>query len=290
MSLRLFIGGVEMNIDCREARNSLKHASRIVIKIGTSSLVHSNGRINFRRIGILARVIADLMNQDKEVVLVSSGAIGIGVSKLKLKERPKTIAEKQAVAAVGQSSLMQVYSQIFSEYGHAVAQILLTKDVIDRSCMKANAINTFEQLAKMKILPIVNENDTVAIDEIKFGDNDNLSYLVAKLIKADLLIILTDIDGYYNKNPHENPDAILYHNITDLSEKIEEAAGGAGEHGTGGMLTKVHACRLAAESGINAIIANGNNPEIIYRLLEGEDLGTLFVRKEVCDNECSGVC
>ncbi len=182
--------------ECKEARQNLKDSKKIVIKIGTSSLTHPNGKINFQRIGSLARVISDLMNQEKEVILVSSGAIGIGVSKLKLSEKPKTISGRQAVAAVGQSSLMQVYSQVFAEYGHVVAQMLLTRDVIDKPTMKENTINTFRELAKMHILPIVNENDTVAVDEIKFGDNDTLSYLVAKLTQADLLILLTDIDGY----------------------------------------------------------------------------------------------
>lgn len=273
-------------VECKDERSNLKNASRIVVKIGTSSLTHPNGKINFKRIGILARVLSDLMNQDKEIILVSSGAIGIGVSKLKLDSKPNTISGRQAVAAVGQCSLMQIYSQVFAEYGHTVAQMLLTRDVIEKPLMKENTINTFKELARMKILPIVNENDTVAVDEIKFGDNDNLSYLVAMLTEADLLIILTDIDGYYNKNPNDNPDAILYHNIVDLSEKIEEAAGGAGTLGTGGMLTKVHACRLAAEGGINAIIANGDNPEIIYSILAGEEVGTLFVKKGVCVNEC----
>ena len=261
-------------------RAPLKDAKRIVIKIGTSSLTYENGHINMYRIGHLSRVICDLVNQDKEVVLVSSGAIGIGVDKLKLGKKPESVSGRQAAAAVGQCMLMNIYSQFFAEYGHNVAQLLLTKDVVERPESKTNVINTFNELLKMGVVPIVNENDTVSVDEIKFGDNDFLSYIVASLIDADALMILTDIDGYYDKNPGKNSDAVLYHNITDLSEKIEEAAGGAGSNlGTGGMLTKVHACRLAADTGINSVIANGEKPEIIYDIIEGKDVGTMFVGK-----------
>ena len=260
-----------------EARERLKEAQRIVVKIGTSSLVYPNGKTNLRRIQTLARVISDLMNKGKEIVLVSSGAIGLGVDKLNIAEKPSTVAGRQAVAAVGQVNLMQTYGRAFEDYGYAVGQVLLTK-YSAREESKQNSINTFNALLGMNIIPIVNENDTVAVDEIKFGDNDNLSYIVSELIGADLLIILTDIDGYYSKNPHENPDAVLYHNISDLSEQIEAAAGGAGSKlGTGGMLTKVHASRLAAERGTNAVIANGSDPEIIYDILDGVEIGTLFI-------------
>ena len=260
-----------------EARERLKEAQRIVVKIGTSSLVYPNGKTNLRRIQTLARVISDLMNKGKEIVLVSSGAIGLGVDKLNIAEKPSTVAGRQAVAAVGQVNLMQTYGRAFEDYGYAVGQVLLTK-YSAREESKQNSINTFNALLGMNIIPIVNENDTVAVDEIKFGDNDNLSYIVSELIGADSLIILTDIDGYYSKNPHENPDAVLYHNISDLSEQIEAAAGGAGSKlGTGGMLTKVHASRLAAENGTNAVIANGSDPEIIYDILDGVEIGTLFI-------------
>ena len=261
-------------------RDLLAESKRIVIKIGTSSLTYDNGRTNLKRIGVLVRVISDLMNQDKEVILVSSGAIGIGVNTLKMDAKPSTVAGRQAVAAVGQCNLMQIYSQIFSDYGYNVGQLLLTRDILDREEMKHNTINTFNELLNLRIIPIVNENDSVAVDEIKFGDNDNLSYVVATLTKADLLVILTDIDGYYDKNP-DNPDAKLYHNVYDLSEEIEKAAGGAGSKlGTGGMLTKVHACRLAAEQGVNSIIVNGTDPRIVFDILEGKDIGTLFVAKK----------
>ena len=259
-------------------RDTLGDAERIVIKIGTTSLTYENGRVNLNRIGHLTRVICDLMNRGKEVILVSSGAIGIGVDKLKLGARPATVSGKQAVAAVGQLMLMNIYERFFSEFSQTVAQVLLTKDVTDGAETKQNGENTFNELIGMKVVPIVNENDTVAVDEIKFGDNDFLSYIVAKITHADLLIILTDIDGYYDKNPNEYHDAILMHTITDLTEKIEEAAGGVNSRlGTGGMLTKVHASRLAAEHGIAAVIANGEKPEIIYDILDGKEVGTLFV-------------
>ncbi len=269
------------NYDGADMRSRLKDSKRIVIKIGTSSLTYENGHINMHRIGKLSRVICDLANQGREIVLVSSGAIGVGVDKLKLPCKPTTVSGRQAAASVGQSILMHIYSNFFSEYGHTVAQILLTKDVIERSDSKENVTNTFNELLSMGVVPIVNENDTVSVDEIKFGDNDYLSFVVSSLIDADTLIILSDIDGFYDKNPNEHKDAHMYHNITDLSEKIEEEAGGAGSKlGTGGMLTKVHACRLAAEKGINAIVANGSEPDIIYNILSGMDAGTLFVAKE----------
>ena len=261
-------------------REALKQAKRIVIKIGTSSLVHAGGKMNLRRIEKLARVISELMNQGREIILVSSGAIGVGTEALKLRERPSTVSGRQAAAAVGQVHLMQVYSRLFAEYGYNVAQILLTRDTVDAPEAKQNAVNTFTGLIEMHVLPVVNENDTIAVDEIKFGDNDNLSSIVARITGAAQLIILTDIDGYYKDNPADRPDAEMYHNITDLSEAIETAAGGAGSRlGTGGMLTKVHASRLAAAAGIHAVIANGSDPEILYRILDGEDVGTMFVGK-----------
>lgn len=269
------------NQDCR-LRERLKSAKRIVVKIGTSSLTYENGHINMGRIGKLSRVLCDLLNQGREVILVSSGAIGVGVDKLKLGKKPESVSGRQAAAAVGQCALMHIYSQFFAEYGYNVAQVLLTKDVVERAESKENVTNTFQELISMNVVSIVNENDTVSVDEIKFGDNDYLSYIVASLTEADTLIILTDIDGFYDKNPSKNKDAVLYHNITDLSEKIEEAAGGAGSSlGTGGMLTKVHACRLAADLGVNAVIANGSDPEILYDIIDGQDVGTLFVGKTI---------
>lgn len=266
-----------------EYRAKLKDTKKVVIKIGTSSLMYKEGGINIKRIHKLSEIISDLMNHGLDVILVSSGAIGVGVKMLRLPEKPKTVEGRQAVAAVGQVDLMKLYSMAFSDYGFSVGQILLTKNVLDLEDARKHSVNTFKELLKMRIVPIVNENDTIAVDEIKFGDNDTLSYLVATLNEADLLIILTDIDGFYSNNPNEDPHAVLYHTIEDLSEKIEEAAGGAGSNlGTGGMLTKVHASRLAAAQGTNAVIANGDDPRVIYKILEGRDVGTLFVarRKE----------
>ncbi|MBE7066279.1 MAG: glutamate 5-kinase [Ruminococcaceae bacterium] len=261
-----------------EYRAKLTKAHKVVIKIGTSSLMYESGGINLKRIHKLAEIISDMMNEGRDVILVSSGAIGVGVKMLRLSEKPKTVEGRQAVAAVGQVDLMKLYSMAFADYGYSVGQILLTKNILDNGESKKHSVNTFSQLLKMRIVPIVNENDTVAVDEIKFGDNDSLSYMVATINNADLLIILTDIDGFYSNNPNEDPDAVLYHTIEDLSEKIEEAAGGAGSKlGTGGMLTKVHASRLAASMGTDAVIANGDHPEIIYDILDGKDVGTLFV-------------
>ncbi|MBP1588545.1 MAG: glutamate 5-kinase [Clostridia bacterium] len=262
-------------------RNRLKEVKRIVIKIGTTSLTYENGHVNLKRIRKLTEIICDLMNMDKEVILVSSGAIGIGVDKLQLPGRPQTVSGKQAVAAVGQLMLMNIYERFFSELSQNVAQILLTKDVTEGAETRQNVINTFNELLKMRVIPIVNENDSVSVDEIKFGDNDFLSYIVATITGSDLLIILTDIDGFYDKNPRDYNDAILMHNITDLSEKIEEAAGGSdSELGTGGMLTKVHASRLAAEKGVAAVICNGEDPAIIYDILDGKDVGTMFIPED----------
>ncbi len=261
-----------------DPRTALTRSKRIVIKIGTSSLVYPNGKMNLRRIEKLARVVSSLKNEGREVILVTSGAIAVGTEVLKLSEKPSTVSGRQAAAAVGQVHLMQVYSRLLAEYGYTVAQILLTRGTIDVPEARQNAVNTFTGLLEMGVLPVVNENDTIAVDEIKFGDNDSLSSIVARLTGADLLVILTDIDGYYKNNPHEQPDAEMYHTVTDLSEAIEAAAGGAGSRlGTGGMLTKVHAARLAAADGIFAVIANGQDPEIIYELLAGNDVGTLFV-------------
>lgn len=234
--------------------------------------------MNLRRIEKLARVVSELKNQGREVILVSSGAIGVGTEALKLPEKPSTVSGRQAAAAVGQVHLMQVYSRLFAEYGYNVAQILLTRDTMDIAEARQNAVNTFTALLDMGVLPVVNENDTIAVDEIKFGDNDTLSSVVARITGAELLIILTDIDGYYKDNPNERPDAEMYHTVTDLSEAIEAAAGGAGSRlGTGGMLTKVHAARLAAAEGIWAVIANGQEPEVLFRIIDGEDVGTVFV-------------
>lgn len=268
-------------------REGLSASKRIVIKVGTSTLTYDTGKINLTRIEKLSMVISDLLNQDKEVVLVTSGAIGVGVGKLKLKEKPKTVREKQAVAAVGQCELMHLYSKFFSEYGHIVGQILLTRDVVEDDHRRQNVINTFETLMENGIVPIVNENDSVSIEEIEygenrvFGDNDTLSAIVADLIKADMFIILSDIDGFYDCDPRKNACSHLISVIEDITPEVERCAGGAGsKRGTGGMVTKLIAAKIATSSGINMVLANGRDPEVVMGILNGENIGTLFMAKK----------
>ena len=263
------------------SREFLKEANRIVIKVGTSTLTYGNGKMNLKRMDEIALVLSDLLNKDKKIVLVTSGAISVGAAKLKLEKRPSTIPEKQAVAAVGQCELMNMYSTLFSKYGQTVGQILLTKKVIEDKISKNNVINTFEALFNKGILPIVNENDSVSIEEIKhirnFGDNDTLSAIVAKLCKADLLIILTDTDGLHDDDPGRNPKAKLISTVEKIDENIEKVAGEAvSKMGTGGFITKIHAAKLVTESGINMVIANGEKPAIINDILNGKKVGTLF--------------
>ena len=262
-------------------RATLKDANRIVIKVGSSTITYGNGKRNFSRIDRLAREIADLANQGKEIILVSSGAVAVGVDRLGLPAKPKTIPGKQAAAAVGQGVLMHTYEKIFAEYGQIVAQVLLTRvDSVDRH-RYTNSRNTFLALLEHKVIPIVNENDVVAIDELKIGDNDNLSALVAGIVDADLLIILSDIDGLYTANPQKDPHAKLVNEVTDITPEIEASAGDAGSKvGTGGMFTKIQAAKMATSSGINMIIASGEEKDAISRILEGEEIGTLFVSRE----------
>ena len=262
-------------------RATLKDANRIVIKVGSSTITYGNGKRNFSRIDRLAREIADLANQGKEIILVSSGAVAVGVDRLGLPAKPKTIPGKQAAAAVGQGVLMHTYEKIFAEYGQIVAQVLLTRvDSVDRH-RYTNSRNTFLALLEHKVIPIVNENDVVAIDELKIGDNDNLSALVAGIVDADLLIILSDIDGLYTANPQKDQHAKLVNEVTDITPEIEASAGDAGSKvGTGGMFTKIQAAKMATSSGINMIIASGEEKDAISRILEGEEIGTLFVSRE----------
>ncbi len=252
-------------------------AGRIVIKIGTSTLTHASGHINIRRLGRLVGTLADIKNSGRQIVLVSSGAIAVGIGKLGLKQRPADIPTKQAAAAAGQCELMYLYDKYFGEYNQTVAQILLTKDSLDDPVPRQNAINTFERLLELDAIPIVNENDTVSWDQIKIGDNDTLSAEVAALIGADALIILTDIDGLYDDDPREKSDAKLIPVVNDIDDKITAAAKGAGtEAGTGGMETKLIAARIAAAAGADTYIVNGSDPEKLYRLFDGEDVGTHF--------------
>lgn len=263
-------------------REKLKNAKRIVIKIGTSSLVYPNGNINLSGIDELAFVLADLNNQGKEVILVSSGAIGVGMNQLGLKMRPATIPEQQAVAALGQATLMNIYSQRFASYGKQAGQVLLTRDVIEYPESRKNVTNTLEQLLKMGIIPIINENDTVSVDELdhltKFGDNDQLSAIVSQIIQADLLIMLSDINGFYSDNPNTNPQAILHDHITKITPEITQQAGGKGSmFGTGGMSSKLKAAKRILDCQSAMVLANGKQPKIIFDILAGQQIGTLFM-------------
>jgi glutamate 5-kinase len=255
---------------------------RIVVKVGTSTLCHGGRGLNFRNIERLARTLADIRNAGHEVILVSSGAIGAGCGKLNLPERPTDLRGKQAVAAVGQSELMHIYGKYFEEYGATVGQILLTKDDVDRPTVKQNLLGTFLSLLELGVIPVVNDNDSVCIEEIEsehkiFGDNDMLSAVVAVLTDADLLVILSDIDGLYDGDPRLNGNARLIPVVEASSSAAVACAGGAGsEFGTGGMATKVAAAKLAGSAGIDTVITNGAKPEGLYTLLEGGSVGTLF--------------
>ena len=258
--------------------NHFAGAKRIVFKVGTSTLTHDTGKLNLRRMRGLARVLSDLKNAGREIVLVSSGAIGVGVGKLKLERRPHDIGGRQACAAVGQCELMYIYDKLFSEYGHVTAQVLLTRDCVDDRLRRMNIQNAFERLLDMGALPIINENDTVAVEEIVFGDNDTLSALVAREVRADALIILTDIDGLHERNPREDPTAPLIHVVEAITSHTREIAGGTGSsRGTGGMITKIEAADIATRQGITTAIIDGSDPEDIYRLLDGEEIGTVFL-------------
>ena len=255
----------------------LKRANVIVVKVGTSTLTHENGKLNLRRVEMLCRVLSDLQNSGKKIVLVSSGAVGVGMGKIGLETRPRGTAKKQALAAIGQCELMFIYDKFFGEYNQSVAQVLLTADVTAKATSRRNVVNTFNELLDMNIIPIVNENDTVAVDELNFGDNDTLSAIVATLVDADALMILTDIDGVYDSNPKTNPDAKRIPVIREINAEIRAMAGGAGtSRGTGGMATKICAAEIAAEKHIATYILAGDDPENLYRIFSGEDIGTVF--------------
>ncbi len=256
-------------------------ANRIVVKVGSSTLSHNTGKLNLHRMEQLVRELADLRNRGKEVVLVSSGAQAAGIGKLGLVRKPKTIPEKQATAAVGQGILMHMYEKFFAEYGVVVAQVLLTREDMSDRRRFLNARNAFNALLDYQAIPVINENDTIAVEEIKFGDNDTLSALVAGLIDADLLIILSDIDGLFSANPQEHPDARLISELSEITPEIEQLAGGAGSRlGTGGMTTKLLAGKIAISSGFPMVIANGRKAGVIRRVVAGEPEGTLFLPKE----------
>ena len=254
---------------------------RIVIKVGTSTLAHATGHINIRRVEQLCKVMSDLKNAGHELVLVSSGAIGMGVGKLSLKARPTDMATKQAAAAVGQCELMYTYDKLFAEYHHTVAQILLTGADLSHNDRRDNFRNTLFRLLELGALPIVNENDTVATEEIVIGDNDTLGAIVATHTQADLLILLSDIDGLSTADPHTDPAASLLTEVCEITPAIEAMVGGAGTKlGTGGMATKLSAAKIATEAGITMVIANGKDPAVLYDIVEGKPVGTRFIAKE----------
>lgn len=262
-------------------RELLQKKNRIVVKVGSSTLTHETGKLNYHRIERLAMEIADLANQGKEMVLVSSGAVSAGMGPLGLSARPKTIRKKQAVAAVGQGVLMHTYEKMFREYGQNVGQVLLTRmDAQDRKKFM-NSRNTLLTMLQMGVIPIINENDVVAIDEFKIGDNDTLSAMVSNFIEADLLIILSDVDGLYTANPQTHPEARIIPVVTEVDKHVYDIAGGAGSSiGTGGMYTKIQAASIATSSGVDMVIASGSEDGVLRRICQGEDVGTWFTAKD----------
>lgn len=258
-------------------RSILQCCKRIVIKVGTATITYPNGKLNLKRIEELAWVLSDLQNRGMDVVLVTSGAIGVGAVRMSMAERPTTMREKQAAAAVGQAVLMQIYHNFFDRYNQTVAQILLTKEEMGTKERYENTHNTFETLFEMGIIPIVNANDTISTYEIEISDNDRLSAMVAEVTQADLLILLTDIDALYDKNPREHIDAKRISYVAEVTEKIEKAAEGKGSaFSVGGMKTKLDAAKICQKAGIAMAIASGEDPAIIHRILNGEDVGTCF--------------
>ena len=258
---------------------------RIVIKVGTSTLAHAGGRLNIRRVELLCKVLSDLKNAGNEILLVSSGAIGMGVGKLGLSGRPGDMPGKQAAAAVGQCELMYTYDKLFSEHSHTVAQILLTAEDIQHERRSIHVHDTLERLLQWGVLPVINENDAVSTDEIgiqtTIGENDTLSAIVAKLVNADLLILLSDIDGLYTGDPKKNADAKLIPVVDEITDDVLALAGGAGSClGTGGMATKLKAARLVMESGIDMVITNGEDPNLLYDLFDGKPVGTRFIGRK----------
>lgn len=254
---------------------------RIVVKVGTSTLAHSTGRMNIRHVEDLVKVLSDLKNAGHEMILVSSGAIGMGVGKLNLPGKPSDMPTKQAAAAVGQCELMYTYDRLFLQYNHTVAQILLTGEDVEHSERRENFENTMERLLELGSLPIINENDTVATAEIKVGDNDTLGAIVAKCVKADLLVLLSDIEGLYTADPRKDPSAKLIPVVEEVTPEIEALAGGVGSGlATGGMATKLRAAKMVAEVGCDMIITNGEHPEVLYDIAEGKAVGTRFIGKK----------
>lgn len=262
-------------------RKKLKACRRVVVKIGTSTLTYSNGQLNLQRIERLVRELADLHNRGMEVLLVSSGAIGVGAIRMGYKKIPRTMPEKQALAAIGQGALVQLYEKLFSEYYKTVAQVLLTRGDLDERLRYLNATNALLAILDLGVIPIINENDTVVVEEIKFGDNDTLSALVASIVDADLLIILSDVDGLYDSDPRVNKEARLQTEVDEITPMMEENSKNRGSSfSSGGMLTKLKAARICMAAGIPMVIANSDSENVIRRIMDGEDIGTLFIPRE----------
>lgn len=262
-------------------REQIKDAKRIVVKVGTSTLLYPNGKINLYRIEHLARELSDLASQGREVILVTSGAIGAGMVRMGLSERPDSMQEKQALASVGQVLLMHLYDKFFTEYGQVAGQVLLTKENFANHNQYINARNTLMAMLKSGIIPVINENDAVTVAEVKIGDNDTLSATVAAIVDADVLIILSDIDGVYDANPQTHPEAKLLSEIKEITSGVEAMAGGAGSAvGTGGMATKIEAAKIATAAGVTMFIASGGENGMLGRIIAGEDVGTVFPPKD----------
>ena len=254
---------------------------RIVVKVGTSTLAHATGRLNIRHVEELVKVLSDLKNAGHQIILVSSGAIGMGVGKLNLPGKPADMPTKQAAAAVGQCELMYTYDKLFLQYSHTVAQVLLTGEDVDHPERRENFENTMERLLELGALPVINENDTIATAEIKVGDNDTLGAIVACCVKADLLVLLSDIEGLYTADPRKDPLAKLIPTVEEVTEEIEALAGGVGSSlGTGGMATKLRAAKMVTAQGCDMVITNGEHPERLYDIAQGKDVGTRFLAQK----------
>lgn len=252
---------------------------RVVVKVGSSTLTHETGQLNLRRIEQIVKILSDLKNAGKEIVLVSSGAVSAGVARLSLGHRPSDTAEKQATAAVGQTELMKLYSRLFSDYGISVGQILMTRDVFENDERRQNAQNTFDSLLAFGCVPIVNENDSVATEELNFGGNDYLAAYVSLVCHADILLNLSDVDGLFDADPRRDPNARLIERVENIDDVLSHAGGIGTERGTGGMRAKLEAAKLVTQSGIPMFIMNGHTPELLYRLYDGEHVGTYFTAK-----------
>ncbi len=264
-----------------DKRAGLKKAKRIVVKVGTSTITHATGKLNLHRMEELVRELADLANQGREIILVTSGAVAAGMDRMDLKKKPRTMPEKQALAAIGQGMLMHIYETLFAEYGQTAAQVLLTKENSVRHNQYTNSRNALLALFKMGAVPVINENDAIAVEELKIGDNDTLSATVATLVDADLLIILSDVEGLYTANPQKDAEAVLLEEIDEITPAVEKMAGGAGSQmGTGGMYTKMQAAKIAVNSGVTMVIASGGRRGVLREVLDGKPIGTLFAAKD----------